>query len=247
MTYTDKFAPETGQDFGSNYPELFGITLTPKVGGLLAGIIGLAGASYLWFSMVQPAQQTQQELVTNRQQKQQQVSRINQEQIAAKIKALTAQKVEIRQQRQQILALFSDEETLDTLLLDLNRFISSRNAQLTNFKIEDSTPKVISDGSLGTLVNGKLKRQRIEINMTGDFEQTEAVLRDIERLQSLLLITQLNTQPKPGEIYLMRYDRGKLIPSNYPQLKTDLTIDVLLPLSRQELNTRSEQKTNQRK
>ena len=247
MTYTDKFAPETGQDFGSNYPELFGITLTPRVGGLLAGIIGVAGAGYLWLSMVQPAQQTQQDLVAKRQQKQQQVSRINQEQIAAKIKALSAQKVAIRQQRQQILALFSDEETLDTLLLDLNRFISSRNAQLTTFRIEGSKPEIIRDGSLGTLVNGKLKRQRIEINMTGDFEQTEAILRDIERLQSLLLITQLNTQPKQGEIYMMRYDRGRLIPSNYPQLKTDLTIDVLLPLSRKELKTIAEQENKQRK
>ncbi|MDJ0716011.1 MAG: type 4a pilus biogenesis protein PilO [Prochloraceae cyanobacterium] len=243
MSYSDRWASEGGEDFESNYPELFGITITPKIGGLLAALIGVLGAGYVWMSMIQPAKENNQNLQTQRQDKQQQMRRAESGETQTQISNLQAQQRDIEQLRREILALFSDEATLDTLLLDLNRFVTLRGAELSKFDVQER-PSVVRDGSLGSLVDGKLKRQRIKLEVMGTYEQIENILRDVERLQSLLLITELSTQIKADESYRLKYDGNRLIPTDSVKLKTDLTVDVLLPLSREELNVEAQQKNN---
>ncbi len=82
------------------------------------------------------------------------------------------------------------------MLLDLNRLVETSNAQVANgvrgelkrFVPASQKPEAINDGSLGILVNGKLKRSSINIQITGTYEQTQSILRNIERLQPLLLV-----------------------------------------------------------
>lgn len=102
-----------------------------------------------------------------------------------------------KQQRQQVLALFADEKTLDTMLLDLNRLVEGGNAKtplnavrakLQKFVPAIQKPEPVTDGSLGPAVDGKLKRSSVNIEIIGTYEQTQSIIRNIERLQPLLIV-----------------------------------------------------------
>ncbi len=63
MTYADQdFLPVEGQEEAPNYPTAFGITFTPRVSGIVFGLLGLAAAAYLLVNVVQPAWQQNQDL-----------------------------------------------------------------------------------------------------------------------------------------------------------------------------------------
>ncbi|BAB72987.1 pilus assembly protein PilO [Anabaena sp. FACHB-709] len=179
----------------SNYPVVFGISFTPKIIGILVGVLGLAGALYMLLNMVMPAWDIYQ-------QKQAQSAELE-GQVLQK-KATVKQKGQVmeelaqaKQQRQQVLALFADEKTLDTMLLDLNRLVEGGNAKtplnavrakLQKFVPAIQKPEPVTDGSLGPAVDGKLKRSSVNIEIIGTYEQTQSIIRNIERLQPLLIV-----------------------------------------------------------
>ncbi|WP_066382352.1 pilus assembly protein PilO, partial [Anabaena sp. CA = ATCC 33047] len=198
MTLSDdlNFAEHAGDlEAAPAYPVVFGVTFTPKIIGIVVGVLGIAGAMYMLLNMVMPAWESyQQKQAQNNdlqgqiQQKQATVRQIG------KIKQDLAQ---AKQQKQQILALFSDEKTLDTLLLDINRLVESGNSQipvnavrakLQKFVPVTQKPEVVTDNSLGAAVNGKLKRASVNVEIVGTYEQTQAIIRNIERLQPLLIV-----------------------------------------------------------
>jgi type IV pilus assembly protein PilO len=182
-------------DSAPNYPVAFGITFTPKIIGIVVGVVGLAGAMYMLLNMVMPAWDTYQqkqgksnELQGQVQQKQATVKQIG------KVKEELAQ---AKQQKQQVLALFSDEKTLNTLLLDINRLVDSSSsatpanavrAKLQKFVPLTDKPETVTDGSLGAAVDGKLKRTSVSVEIIGTYEQTQSIIRNIERLQPLLIV-----------------------------------------------------------
>jgi type IV pilus assembly protein PilO len=190
------FAEHAGNvDSEPSYPVVFGITFTPKIIGILVGVVGLAGAMYMLLNMVMPAWESYQqkqgqsnELQGQIQQKEATVKQIG------KVKEELAQ---AKQQKKQVLALFSDEKTLDTLLLDLNRLVESGSsptplnavrAKLQKFVPATDKPEIVTDSSLGAAVNGKLKRSSINVEIIGTYEQTQSIIRNIERLQPLLIV-----------------------------------------------------------
>ena len=120
MTLSDEFISfEDDGGAAPTYPSAFGITFTPPIIGILLAVAGLVGAAYLVVSLVMPALQRYQELTDSQNQKQALV-----EQKAASLQQkeqVQAQLVQAKQQNTQVLALFANEQTLDTLLLDLNR------------------------------------------------------------------------------------------------------------------------------
>lgn len=228
MTFTDDFVPEDELE-ESGYPEVFGITFTPVIGGIIAAVIGLAGAAYLGFTQVMPAWNTigTVELEINK----------TQGEVKKKKQTLedtTALEVELEQaklKKDQVLALLSSEESLDTLLLDLNRFIEQRQAQLVKYNpaLEIIT---VDDGSLGTALNGQMKRQSITMEIEGTFDQTQSVMRNLERLQSALLVVKdLEAQVLQEQILIL--DQTTVVPSGQPKLKTKFRIDAILPLEQQ--------------
>lgn len=197
MTLSEDLNFVEGTEFDSapSSPIIFGIPLTPKISGIIAGILGFAGAGYMLMNLVMPAwetfqqQQTKQnELLADINQKKasiSQIDRVKQEQLQAK------------QQQLQVLGLFANEKTLDTLPLDLNRLVESGNTQVSfnavRAKLKKYLPtgkdaEPIIDASLGQLVNGKLKRSSVNIEIIGTYEQTQSILRNIERLQPLLIV-----------------------------------------------------------
>lgn len=248
MTAGGDFIPQDSDfDPGPSYPVVFGITLTPVVSGVLLATAGLISAGLLLVYVVSPVWEVYQSLEAKVKEKSEQVK----EQASIKQQVQDAKKklVQVNQQRDQVLALFATEKTLDTLLLDINQLIDKNNsgrlgatqaklnscpswvrgqysdivtyqkfedkvgALVAEAKLKKFTPdvkgtQVISDGSLGAAIDNKLKRQSIDVQFQGNFNQTQSIFRTIERLQPLLLLKNLkievgdkNRASTPGGLY----------------------------------------------
>jgi type IV pilus assembly protein PilO len=233
MTVSGDFAPSgNGQDFESapNYPSAFGLTLTPTVSGILVAVLGLAGAAYLLVSQVQPTWEQYQALDTEVQDLESQVQQKRAS--LKKIDEVKANLEQAKQQRADVLALFADEKTLDTLLLDLNRLVSTGGAQLNSFVPGAVT--VVNDGSLGPAVNGKLKRQEVAVTLNGGFDQTRSIIRNVERLQPLLVVRGLTSQLDRTDQKLVVNSRGGVISPPGAKLNTSFTLNALMPLTPEE-------------
>ncbi|RAM52277.1 MAG: pilus assembly protein PilO, partial [Hapalosiphonaceae cyanobacterium JJU2] len=188
----------------SAYPVVFGISFTPKIIGILVGGVGFVGALYMLLTLVMPAWDTFGQNQNKQSELQGQV-----DQKKATIKQIDQVKQELadaKQQQTQVLGLFANEKTLDTLLLDLNRLVEANNstisinstrAELKKFVPVSDKAEPITDGSLGKQVDGKLKRRSVNIEILGTYEQTQSILRNIERLQALLIVKDYQSALAP--------------------------------------------------
>ncbi|WGV28521.1 pilus assembly protein PilO [Halotia branconii] len=244
MTLSDdlNFAEQAGDlDSGaSSYPVLFGLTFTPQIIGVLVGVAGITGAFYILLNMVMPAwdnyQQQQAKSSELQGQLEQKKNTIKQ---AAKVKEDLDQ---AKQQKIQVLGLFANEKTLDTLLLDLNRLVESGNikipgnavtAKLQKFVPASQQAEIITDGSLGPLVNGQLKRTSVNLEIVGTYEQTQSIIRNIERLQPLLIIKDYQSTLAPVAAI---NQLGKVVRRIGPApITTAFQIQALMPLNPEEI------------
>ncbi len=127
MTAGGDFIPQDSDfDPGPNYPVVFGITLTPVISGVLLAVTGLVGAGLLWNYVVSPTWEAYQELNAKVQEKSEQLKQ--QASIKQQIQDAKTKLTQVNQQRDQVLALFATEKTLNTLLLDVNQLIDKNNA-----------------------------------------------------------------------------------------------------------------------
>ncbi|HEY9656513.1 MAG TPA: hypothetical protein V6C50_13590, partial [Crinalium sp.] len=221
MTAGGDFIPnDPNLDTEPSYPVVFGIALTPVIIGTLLAVGGLALAAYLFLNFVQPALEQYNAL---KQKVQDQEAQVQQAAAIAKQDADARANLEAaRRQGAEVLTLFSNEATLNTLLLDLNRQIETRNAGVARLErdrlaacppwvrnnveelrksgvevarrasLREFTPNakasgVITDSAYGPLVNNKLKRQVANVVFEGNVNQTQAIFRNIERLQPFLV------------------------------------------------------------
>ena len=246
MTFAEEFTPEEELDFdegGGNYPTAFGITFTPQVSGIALAVLGVVGSGYVLLNFVMPAYNNYQTLKADEAQK---LSQIEQQKSGAlDVKQIEAERKlrESQALRGQVLSLFSSETSLKTLLFDVNQLVEKHQAKLVSFQPEGS-PTVVSDASLGAGVTNRLKRQRFTLTVEGNFEKTQSLLRDLERLQPLLLINELNSklveekftikivdvQREGGEVVA----QGQATAQGQDKVETSFTLDAILPLSPQE-------------
>ncbi|MBD2018606.1 hypothetical protein H6F43_00210 [Leptolyngbya sp. FACHB-36] len=276
MTVSDDFIPGDSYDAGPNYPVVFGIALTPIVSGVLLALAGLGIAAYLFTSLVQPEWQRNQELDAQVRDKNNQLAQ--QAAIKQQIEKARTDLNAATRQRDEVLALFANEASLDTLPIDLSRqvgtpspreFQRQENARFAacpanvranraDFKqqfgdlvikpqIRQLTPiagatGVINDSSYGALVNGKLKREAATFSFEGDFNQTQAILRRIERLQPLLVLKNADINvggqgSRPATpYYQLRGNTFQLVPNCQPETKITSTfqLEALAPLTPEE-------------
>lgn len=234
MTYREEFVPEEEQGLEEgNYPTAFGITFTPQVSGIGLALVGLVGAIYILMNFAMPAWDNYSKLKEDETNKQQQVEQQTSGKLDKKLQDAQVKLQQAEALKAQVLAFFSNEKTLETLLLDLNRFFQARKVKLISFQPQGDIT-IISDSSLGQAVNNKLKRQSFNLEMEGSFVQTQALLRDLERLQPLLVLKNLNSQTTGNQkvTLINRPNQASaLIPGGEEKLKTTLTLDVILPLT----------------
>ncbi len=236
MTFSDDFITVgEGQELqgsADNAPSLFGIKLTPQVSGILIAVALLALAAYLANSYVTPLWQKYGELRTDRDLKQSQVT-----QKQANIKQGKELKNDLdtaKKDQTEILSLFANEKTLDTLLLDINRLVDSGNsttggiAKLQKFEPVNQSAEIINDGSFGSEVNGKLKRRIINISLTGSYEQTQSIFRNMERLQPLLIVNEYTSTLQQDPV---DPTTGRLPPAS---INTAFKLQALIPATPEE-------------
>ncbi len=194
MTVTGDFAAE-GDDFDApSYPTAFGITFTPKVAGILVGVVGLGAAAYLGTQLVLPVFEQQQTLRESIAQKELDLQQ--KAQTAQRVKQIVADLNQAKAENTAVRTLFSSQKALDTLLLDLNRVIVSNSAELLEFTPNYSASGPVTDGSLGPALNNKLTRQVTSVSFRGTFGQTLKIMQAIDRLQTVLVVQDLSVEVK---------------------------------------------------
>lgn len=237
MTFSDDFITVgEGQELkgtDDNSPSLFGIKLTPQISGILIAVALLALAAYLANSYVMPLWQKYGELTADRDLKQSQVA-----QKQANIKQGKELKKDLetaKKDQTEILSLFANEKTLDTLLLDINRLVDSGNSttggtvsKLQKFEPVNQSAEIISDGSFGSEVNGKLKRRIINISLAGNYEQTQSIFRNMERLQPLLIVNEYTSTLQQDPV---DPTTGRLPPAS---INTAFKLQALIPATPEE-------------
>lgn len=236
------FAEQAAELDGGVSPHrvIFGISLTPQIMGIGVGVLGLLGSLYMLLNMVMPAWDIYQ-------QKQAQNSELEGQVLQKKASVrqkgkVTEELAQAKQQKLQVLALFADEKTLDTLPLDLNRLVEAVNSQvplngvrakLQKFVPAIQKPETITDGSLGAAVDGKLKRTSVNIEIVGTYEQTQSILRNIERLQPLLIVRDYQSTLSTVQA---TDAKGKPIRKVGPApITTSFQLQALMPLSPEEI------------
>ncbi len=188
MTVTGGYPSEN--DFAPSYPTAFGITFTPMIQGLLIAVAGVGLAGYLGTQLIGPAIGEFQEVSQNVADKEQALKQS--EETARKVNEIVASLNAAKTENAEVRGLFSTQQALDTLLLDLNQLIVGTNAQLLKFKPEYGQSGVITDSSVGAPLNNKLKRQVTSVSFEGNFNQTLTVMQAIDKLQTVLVVRDLS-------------------------------------------------------
>ena len=218
------------------YPSVFGITFNPIVSGLCIAAVGVGISGYMFMSYLQPQMAKNQELETKLAQTEDQ---IQQRKDNAKKIAVAEQSLDrANAQKEVVIGLFASDKKLDTLLLDLNKLVNIRQGELQTFKpdlpvpgVGSSGAAVVSDSSLGAALNNKIKRKGVQIEVKGNFEQVQSILRTIERLDQLLLVKDFKAEVDKTEQKILVNAQGRLVPQPEASIKTSFKIQALIPLS----------------
>jgi type IV pilus assembly protein PilO len=245
MTVSGDFIPEeNGVQEAPEYPTAFGIPLSPVVIGVIVGVLGLAAALFLVVRLLQPALQERSQLAAELRGKQADLA--NQEQALQEVEAVEAALDEALAQRRNIYGLFATSEQLDTLLIDLNRQVLPTNTGITDLRqqlisagfdpglvgasltqvepVPDESGVITEEAGYGTEVVGKLQRERINVALQGDFAQIQSIVRNVERLEPLLILQDFELEISDED-----EEASELIGTQI--LDAQFTIDALLPTS----------------
>ena len=95
------------------------------------------------------------------------------------------------------------------------------------FQFDPQQVMLVQDGSLGPELDGKLERQQVSVVIQALFPQTQAILRNIERLEPLVILRDFQQNiASPGAGVTEEELQGLFRPVN-----TNLTLEVLVPVN----------------
>ena len=233
MTFANDFI-DADQSLDDDYPTAFGITFTPTITCVLLSVLGIVGAGYIYMNMVAPAQTASNKLKTQIKEKQTQLNQVKQPGYEQKLADLKAQIAEQKALKSKVVSMFTSQNDLETLLIDINSFIIANQGELIKYT-PDRTISTIDDNSLGAEVQGKLKKKGLDLEITGTFSQTQAILQDIERLEPLLMIKSYQSKVLQNPTAVLVRNQGQILSQETAILTTKLKIDAILPSNQKEL------------
>jgi len=246
---SDKQEEETGTQ------EIFGLKLTPQVQAIGIAVLGLLLAGGLGYQFVLPEFQKGDEFkqkITESKQTQLQL----QAQIQKKAEA-EAKQEEAKQRRANVTAMFASDASANTLLLDMTQLVNRINAgvqgddlkaKITKFEpylpaaaataaTAAQDPDILADTSFGPSLAGKLRRKKFKVEFEGNFAQTRNFMRNLELMQSLLVVRNLRSELLSStQAIEVDFVKGKIVPVAQPQtiIKTAFDLHALLPLKQEE-------------
>ncbi len=255
MTASNEYIPGGEQAEESSGQELFGIKLTPQVQAIGVAVIGLVIAGGIGYQFVLPEIQKTAEI-------QQKISEAKttqlslQTQIKKRAEA-EAKQEQAKQRRADVTAMFASDAGATTLLLDMTQLVNRINmgvegdqgkAKLTKFEPDilpaptaataaPVDPDILKDTSFGASLAGKLRRKKYKVEFEGNFAQTRSFMRNLELMQSLLVVRNLKSElAEASQTIEVDFLKGKIVPVQQQQtkLKTAFDLHALLPLKQEE-------------
>ncbi|MEG5057047.1 pilus assembly protein PilO [Microcoleus sp. A2-C5] len=252
---TAEFLPSGAQAEEAGTQEIFGIKLTPQVQAIGVAVLGLVIAGGLCYQFVLPEFQKGGEFKQKLSESKQTQLQL-QAQIQKKSEA-EAKQEEAKQRRAQVTAMFASDAGATTLLLDMTQLVNRINvgvqgddlkAKITKFEPDvppagaatvpgARDPDILSDTSFGPSLAGKLRRKKYKVEFEGSFAQTRNFMRNLELMQSLLVVRNLKSELLTStQSMQIDFLKGRIVPVEQPQtkIKTAFDLHALLPLKQEE-------------
>ncbi len=251
MTYS----PGGEQAEESSAQELFGIKLTPQVQAIAIALLGLGIAGGIGYQFVMPEMQKTADI-------KQKISdaKTTQLSLQTQIKKRAeaeAKQEQAKQRRADVTSMFASDAGSNTLLLDMTQLVNRINmgvvgdqgkAKLKKFEPDilpaaapatagAVDPDILKDTSFGPSLAGKLRRKKYKVEFEGNFAQTRSFMRNLELMQSLLVVKNLKSElAEATQTIEVDFLKGKIVPVQQPQtkLKTSFDLHALLPLKQEE-------------
>jgi type IV pilus assembly protein PilO len=233
MTVSEEYLSAEGGEQEASKGGLFGIKPTPTLMGVLAAVAGVAAAVAMFMYLLQPAWEAQGKLNDEIKVKEGEIARLKINQ--SKKREAEDNRDKQKQLKTQVEALLGEEKTLDTLLLDINKRVNESGAKLKNFKPADSTLSqalFTKDGKPATA--GSLegfKSLSVSLELEGTFAQTQSMVRNIERLEPLLVMGKFDSQVDEQTLELLVSPEGRVLRLSDPTLKTTFELLAIVPKS----------------
>ncbi|MEG4804668.1 pilus assembly protein PilO [Microcoleus sp. ARI1-B5] len=252
---TAEFIPSGAPAEEAGTQEIFGIKLTPQVQAIGIAVLGLGVAAYLGSQFVLPefqkSDEIKQKIADNKK------TQVELQTLILKKSEAQAKQDEAKQRRANVTAMFASDAGSNTLLLDMNQLVNRINAgvqgddlkaKITKFEPDvppagaapvpgAPDPDILSDTSFGPSLAGKLRRKKYKVEFEGNFAQTRNFMRNLELMQSLLVVRNLKSELL-SSTQAMKIDllKGKIVPVEQPQtkIKTAFELHALLPLKQEE-------------
>ncbi|MGY6531021.1 MAG: type II and III secretion system protein [Cyanobacterium sp.] len=225
FTTTDDFGDEA-EGFGpeSEYPELFGITFTPKTTGIIIGVVGFLIAAFLGWTQIRPVSEELSTLRAEKAEKEGQLNQLSESDLEQRIIVKQRELQQAENLRVQVESLFAQERTLETVLLDLNRFVRGANVTMASFTpAGDRT--VVSDDAFGQVAINNIQVKSYNLNLEGSFSNLISFVQDLERLQPFLVVQNFNATVSTPQQYFL--ENGQVFPFGSPRLSTTITVSAL--------------------
>jgi type IV pilus assembly protein PilO len=229
--------------------------LTPQIQGVLIAVLGLGIAGFAAFKMLMPAMEEQANLKTEIAAKEAEIA--TQQSKISQMDEAKANLATTQQQKENVLALFAQGATLETLLLDINQIVGQSGGNLESFKpFLDSSPNdwIFKEGTaqgaaaaapppgdaaapttpslaLSQAVEGKT----MELEMAGSYQQTLDTLRRLERLQQMVVFGEFTSELGQGSQRIFVDPDGKITQQAPANLETVFNLIAVMPLPPEQL------------
>ncbi|MBE9223110.1 type II and III secretion system protein [Cyanobacterium stanieri LEGE 03274] len=225
FTTTEDFGDEA-EGFGpeSDYPEVFGITFTPKVTGITIGVAGFIVAAFLGWTQLRPVADELSTLRADKATKETQLNQLSESDLQQQIALKEGELQRTENLKAQVEGLFAQERTLETVLLDLNQFVRASNVTMTSYT-PSGDKAVVSDDSFGQVAINNIQVKSYNLNLEGSFSSLISFVQDLERLQPFLVVQNFNATVSTPQQYLL--ENGEVFPFGSPELSTTITVSAL--------------------